>query len=76
MIITSNLAHIIFLRNVKQSALRLQSKKVTMHIMINKKVLPWVESAKHLGCKITNNIHGLAKDIMEKGCNILTGRMS
>ena len=34
--------------------------------MLNKKILPWVESAKHLGCKITNDIHGLSKDIMEK----------
>ena len=43
-----------------------KKKSDLMNIMINKKVLPWVESAKHLVCKITNDIHGLAKDIMEK----------
>ena len=56
------------LKKCKQSALRLFTKKKSdlMNIIINKKVLPWVESAKHLGCKIRNDIHGLAKDIMEK----------
>ena len=35
-------------------------------IILNGKVLPWVTSAKHLGCKITDNTNGLSKDIMEK----------
>ena len=53
-----------------------KKKHDLMNIMINKKVLPWVEPAKHLGCNITNDIHGLAKDIMEKVRNMLTGPMS
>ena len=28
--------------------------------------LPWVTSAKHLGCKITDNTNGLSKEIMEQ----------
>ena len=37
-----------------------------MKIKLDGKVLPWVESAKHLGCKITETLHGLPKDTMEK----------
>ena len=43
-----------------------KEKTVLRSILLNEKELPWVESALHLGCKITNNIHGLPKDIMEK----------
>ena len=35
-------------------------------IILNRKVLPWVTSAKHLVCKITDNTNGLSKAIMEK----------
>ena len=35
-------------------------------LSLNGKVIPWVSSAKHLGCKITNNIDGLQNDILEK----------
>ena len=34
------------------------------------KALPWVSSAKHLGCKLTSDIHGLLKDVIEKRANI------
>ena len=37
-----------------------------MKIKLNGKVLPWVESAKHLGYKITETLHGLPKDTIEK----------
>ena len=43
-----------------------KEKTVLRSILLNEKELPWVEPALHLGCKITNNIHGLPKDIMEK----------
>ena len=43
-----------------------KKKTVLRSILPNEKELSWVESALHLGCKITNNIHGLPKDIMEK----------
>ena len=35
-------------------------------LSLNGKVIPWVSSAKHLGCKITNNIDGLQNDILER----------
>ena len=55
------------LKKCKTKCIAFANKKSElMNIMMNKKVLPWVESEKHLGCKITNDIHGLAKDIMEK----------
>ena len=37
------------------------------NINLNGSELPWGNSTKHLGCKISQNIHGLTKDIMEKG---------
>ena len=36
------------------------------NINLNGSELPWVNSTKHLGCKISQNIHGLTQDIMEK----------
>lgn len=55
------------LKKCKTKCIAFTKKKgVLRNIMLNKKILPWVESAKHLGCKITNDIHGLSKDIMEK----------
>ena len=43
-----------------------KKKTLLKNIILNGKVLPWVTSAKHLGCKITDNTNGLSKDIMEK----------
>jgi len=39
-------------------------------IMLNGKALPWVKSAKHLGCKIAQDIHGCPQDVMEKRAHI------
>ena len=43
-----------------------KGKENLVNINLNGKVLPWVESAKHLGCKLTEDLHGLSKDTMEK----------
>lgn len=42
------------------------SKTDLRSITLNGKALPWVNRAKHLGCKLTSKIHGLGSDIMEK----------
>ena len=36
------------------------------NILLNGKDLPWVKTAKHLGCKITDDTCGLNRDLMEK----------
>ena len=32
-------------------------------MMLGKHELPWVKSAKHLGCKLENHINGMKQDI-------------
>ena len=43
-----------------------KKEKCLNNIILNGEKLPWVVNAKHLGCKISANIHGLSKDMMEK----------
>ena len=55
------------LKQCKTKCMTFTKKKTLLKdIILNGKVLPWVTSAKHLGCKITDNTNGLSKDIMEK----------
>ena len=44
----------------------LKRERPLKNINLNGSELPWVNSTKHLGCKISQNIHGLTQDIMEK----------
>ena len=43
-----------------------KKNKTLRRIKLNGKELPWVDSSKHLGAKLTNPINGLAQDSMEK----------
>ena len=44
-----------------------KKNKTLRHIKLNVKELPWVDSSKHLGAKLTNASNGLAQDLMGKG---------
>ena len=44
----------------------LNNERDLKNIMLDGKELPWVKTAKHLGCKIGHNICGLKQDLMEK----------
>ena len=55
------------IKKCKTKCMAFTKRKIDLKdIKLNGKVLPWVTSAKHLGCKLTNNINGLSKDILEK----------
>ena len=55
------------LKQCKTKCMAFTKKKTLLKdIILNGKVLSWVTSAEHLGCKITDNTNGLSKDIMEK----------
>lgn len=44
----------------------LKKERTLKNITLNGSDLPWVNSSKHLGCSIGQNIHGLTGDLMEK----------
>ena len=44
----------------------LDKEREVRNITLDGKDLPWVKSAKHLGCRMTNTSGALTKDIMEK----------
>ena len=44
----------------------LKKDRSLKNVKLNRKDLPWVKAAKHLGCKITNESGSLSKDLMEK----------
>ena len=44
----------------------LDKERDVKNIILDGKDLPWVSSAKHLGCRLTNTSGALTKDIMEK----------
>ena len=44
----------------------LKTERDLKHIKLGGKELPWVRTAKHLGCKIDENVNGLNGDLMEK----------
>ena len=44
----------------------LKRDRQLMKITLCKNDLPWVNSARHLGCKIGSRIRGMADDLMEK----------
>ena len=44
----------------------LNKERNLRNISLNGKNLPWVKTAKHLGCRITDNAGGLNVDLMEK----------
>ena len=44
----------------------LKKERPLKNIILCGNELPWVKSAKHLGCKIGSNIQGLPDDLMEK----------
>ena len=43
-----------------------KKNKTLRRIKFNGKELPWADSSKHLGAKLTNASNGLAQDLMEK----------
>ena len=44
----------------------LREERELQNIKLNGKDLPWVKTAKHLGCKVTDESGSLRKDLMEK----------
>ena len=55
------------LKQCKTKCMAFTKKKTLLKdIILNGKELLWLTSAKHLGCKITDNTNGFSKDIMEK----------
>ena len=44
----------------------LRKERSLINIKLNGKDLPWVDSAKHLGCRIGHNNRGMVRDMMEK----------
>ena len=52
-------------RNAKRNAF-LNKEREVKNIILGGKDLPWVNNAKHLGCRLTNTRGALSKDIMEK----------
>ena len=44
----------------------LKKKRTLKNMTLSGKNLPWVESAKHLGNTIANNIDGMSQDIIEE----------
>ena len=44
----------------------LKKERDLKNIKLKGRNLPWVDAAKHLGCRIGLKIHGLTRDLMEK----------
>ena len=44
----------------------LKKDRPLKNIKLNDRDLPWVDSVKHLGCRIGKRIHGMTQDLMEK----------
>ena len=50
----------------------LKKKRTLTNMTLCRKKLPWVESAKHLGNTIVNNIDGMSQAIIEKRAQYIT----
>ena len=59
------------LKKCKTKCLAFLTKKRNLKNIKLKGSLPWVDAAKHLGCRIWHKNHGVALDLMEKRLNVL-----